>query len=158
MEMIAVGRMRRTAEAEIVSRYLDRAEKTGRAIGLSGFTLMEIDESRAAEADLRKVQEAERLLAASTQPGRRIVLDETGKALTSEQLADMIGRWRDDGAASASLFLGGPDGHAPAMRDEADLVLNLGRITLPHLLARAVAAEQLYRIATILSGHPYHRA
>ena len=65
---------------------------------------------------------------------------------------------RDGGAKSTAILIGGPDGLAPEVRDAAQLVLSLGAITLPHGLARIVLAEQLYRAATILSGHPYHRA
>jgi 23S rRNA (pseudouridine1915-N3)-methyltransferase len=102
--------------------------------------------------------EAHRLLAKSDGAGLRIVLDERGKGHTSAQFAKMLGEARDAGHRGAAVLIGGPDGHGPAARDAADLLLSLGPMTLPHGLARVILAEQVYRAITILSGHPYHRA
>lgn len=157
IEIAAVGRMRRGAEADLVSLYLDRARKSGRALGLTEFHLSEIDESRAARAEDRRRQEAEKLRAGATAAGRRVVLDETGTLLDSRAFADQLSHWRDAGDAICRFLIGGPDGHADEMLQRADVVMALGRLTLPHLLARVVLAEQLYRVTTILSGHPYHR-
>lgn len=85
------------------------------------------------------------------------MLDERGRNLSSEELADVIGRWRGDGVREARFLLGAADGHSDESRQSADLLLGFGRATWPHLLARAMLAEQLYRSVTILSGHPYHR-
>ena len=102
--------------------------------------------------------EAEELLAAVPPGAALVALDERGRDLTSEALADQLGRWRDEGARAAAFLIGGPDGLGAAARERASLVLSLGRMTWPHMLVRAMLAEQLYRATTILAGHPYHRA
>lgn len=88
---------------------------------------------------------------------RAVILDERGKDLSSEELAIVLGRWRDEGVREARFLIGAADGHDEATRREADLVLSFGRATWPHLIARAMLAEQLYRATSILAGHPYHR-
>lgn len=100
--------------------------------------------------------EGERLLAAVPRGARRVVMDERGRGLSTRQLADRLRDWQPDGGDTAFL-LGGPDGHSPAVRDGADLLLSLSPMTLPHGLARVMLLEQLYRATTILAGHPYHR-
>ena len=87
-----------------------------------------------------------------------VALDGTGKALTSEAFAARLGRVRDDGAAMVAFLIGGPDGHGAPALARADMVLSLGPMTWPHLLVRAMLAEQLWRAASILTGHPYHRS
>ncbi len=89
--------------------------------------------------------------------GRRILLDEKGEALGSVAFADRLSRWRDEGVREARFVLGAADGFDDAARAEADLLLSFGRMTWPHLLARAMLAEQLFRATAILAGHPYHR-
>ena len=94
------------------------------------------------------------------QPGRVrpfvILLDSRGQQLTSEDFAARLGRLRDDGTQRLVLAIGPADGWSPTARERADLLFSLGRITLPHQLARVVLAEQVYRATTILAGHPYH--
>ena len=90
--------------------------------------------------------------------GRTVVLDESGKDLSSQALADIIGRWRDAGTREVRFLIGAADGHDAATRAGADLLLGFGKATWPHMLVRAMLAEQLYRVTAILSGHPYHRA
>lgn len=85
------------------------------------------------------------------------MLDERGRALSSQDIAAQLGKWRDTGVREVRFLLGPADGHAKATRDAADLCLAFGPATWPHLLARAMLAEQLYRAWSILSGHPYHR-
>ena len=91
-------------------------------------------------------------------PFKTVLLDERGKNLSSKELAAILGRWRDDGMREARFVLGAADGHSREERSEADLLLAFGKATWPHLLARAMLMEQLYRASTILAGHPYHRA
>ncbi len=91
-------------------------------------------------------------------PCRTVLLDERGRDLGSEKLAATLGDWRDDGIREARFVLGAADGHSAAERAEADLLLAFGAATWPHLLARAMLAEQLYRAITIIAGHPYHRS
>ena len=90
--------------------------------------------------------------------GRTVVLDERGRDLASADLAALLARWRDDGAREARFLIGAADGHDAATRAGADLLLGFGRATWPHMLVRAMLAEQLYRALSILDGHPYHRA
>lgn len=94
------------------------------------------------------------------QPGRTpayaILLDSRGQQFTSEEFATYLGRLRDEGVQRLVLAIGPPDGWSPAAQERANLLWSLGRITLPHQLARVVLAEQVYRALTILAGHPYH--
>lgn len=91
-------------------------------------------------------------------PCRIVLLDERGRNLSSEEFAAILGDWRDSGIREARFVLGAADGHSKCERDEADLLLAFGKATWPHLLARAMVLEQLYRATTILAGHPYHRS
>jgi 23S rRNA (pseudouridine1915-N3)-methyltransferase len=153
----AVGRLK-DAERELYDRYAKRFDASGRSLGLGSLTLSEITESRAGSADLRKDDEATRLLKAAGSAEVQVALDEGGRALSSEAFARLLAERRDNGAKGMAFLVGGPDGHGGAALDAAALKLSLGPMTLPHGLARIVLAEQLYRAATILSGHPYHRA
>ncbi len=90
-------------------------------------------------------------------PHKTILLDERGKAMGSEDFAALLGRWRDDGMREARFVLGAADGHSDEDRKNADLLLAFGPATWPHLMARAMVMEQLYRATSILAGHPYHR-
>lgn len=156
LTIAAVGRLK-DAEHELVERYVKRFNPTGRPIGLGPLTIHELNESRAASADARKADEAGRLLKVVGLLTPRVVLDEHGKTLSSEAFAAWIGQQRDAGCKTLALLIGGPDGHGNEALTGAALKLSLGPMTLPHGLARAVLAEQIYRIATILAGHPYHR-
>lgn len=91
-------------------------------------------------------------------PCRTVLLDERGKQLSSEEFAHLLGRWRDEGVRETRFVLGAHDGHGDAARAEADLLFAFGKATWPHLLARAMLMEQLFRATAILAGHPYHRA
>jgi 23S rRNA (pseudouridine1915-N3)-methyltransferase len=91
-------------------------------------------------------------------PCKTVLLDERGKAMPSEKLAEQLEAWRDQGVREARFVLGAADGHSEVEREAADLLLAFGPATWPHLLARAMLMEQLYRASTILAGHPYHRA
>ncbi len=91
-------------------------------------------------------------------PLKTVLLDERGRDLSSEELAQTLERWRDHGARECRFVLGAADGHSDEERGDADLLLAFGKATWPHLLARAMLAEQLYRATTIIAGHPYHRS
>jgi 23S rRNA (pseudouridine1915-N3)-methyltransferase len=86
-----------------------------------------------------------------------VLLDERGKALGSTEFARLLERWRDEGKREARFVIGAADGHEETERSKADLLLSFGAATWPHLLARAMLAEQLFRATSILAGHPYHR-
>ncbi|MCZ7595715.1 MAG: 23S rRNA (pseudouridine(1915)-N(3))-methyltransferase RlmH [Hyphomicrobium sp.] len=153
----AVGRLK-DAERELCERYQKRFDASGRSLGLGPLDISELSESRAETAAARKADEAARLLKATAAAGARVVLDEGGKALSSDAFARWIAQTRDSGCKGLAFLIGGPDGHGPTAVQGAALKLSLGAMTLPHGLARAVLIEQLYRAATILAGHPYHRA
>lgn len=153
----AIGRMKQGPERELVARYLERAIATGKAIGLTGFDITELPESRAANATMRKAAEAKALAAALPAGGIRVALDEHGRTLTSEAFANRIATWRDAGKPALSLIIGGADGLDPTFTIAADLNLSFSPLTWPHQLVRIMLAEQLYRATTILTGHPYHR-
>ena len=137
LHVIARGKLGRSPEAELVARYEKRLTWPVR------FSELPESGGRAPEPQT---------------PCRTVLLDERGRDLTSQELADILARWRDDGIREARFVLGAADGHSPAERAGADLLLAFGKATWPHLLARAMLAEQLYRATTIVAGHPYHRA
>ena len=152
VRIAAVGRLRSGAEAELIADYQTRFDRTGRALGLGPLDIREVEAKKGgmeAEADLL------RKAAADARP--IIALDERGKTLTSPQFAEQLARWRDDGAPEACFLIGGADGLSPALRDEADHKLSFGKMVWPHMLARVMLVEQLYRAASILAGSPYHR-
>lgn len=91
-------------------------------------------------------------------PCRTILLDERGKNLSSEELTDLLGRWREDGIRETRFMIGAADGHSAQDRADADMLISFGKATWPHLMVRAMLAEQIYRATTILAGHPYHRS
>lgn len=153
----AVGRLKTGPERELADRYLDRADKAGRPIGITGVGVREIAESRAAQAQARKDEEAAALLADLPHGALLIALDERGDLPTSERFAAMLGDARDHATPTAILLIGGPDGHGSAVLSRAGHRISFGRLTWPHQLVRILAAEQVYRAVTILSGHPYHR-
>lgn len=157
IEILAVGRLKDEAESSIVARYQKRFGQTGRACGLGPLLITEFAESRAASAAERKSDESARLLKAAGSAAL-VVLDVAGRSLTSEDFATHLRTLTEGGTKSCAFLIGGPDGHDPAVRATQSLPLSLGALTLPHGLARVILAEQLYRAATILTGHPYHRA
>jgi 23S rRNA (pseudouridine1915-N3)-methyltransferase len=154
----AVGRMKAGPERELARRYFDRFGKVGGAVGLEFSGVIETPEGRAPDVASRMAEEAGKVLAHTEAGTVLILLDERGKSLSSEDFATRIARYRDDGRKSVLFSIGGPDGHDAQLRAKADLVLSFGAATWPHQLVRVMLAEQLYRIATILAGHPYHRA
>lgn len=135
LHIIARGRIGQSPEAELVQRYASRLK--GR------LAITEISDN----ADWPAFA-----------GGRTVVLDERGRDLASADLAALLARWRDDGTREARFLIGAADGHDAATRTGADLLLGFGRATWPHMLVRAMLAEQLYRALSILDGHPYHRA
>lgn len=156
--LFAVGRLKSGPEKELAERYLDRFAKAGPAVGLELARVIEVAESRASHAATRKREEAQALLSALPGEAVLILLDERGKGFGSEEFAERLGQIRDSGKRDLWIAIGGADGLDPSLHDRADLLLNFGRMTWPHQIVRILAAEQLYRAVTILSGHPYHRA
>ena len=137
LHVIARGKIARTPEAELVARYEKRIAWPVR--------LTELPESGG------RVPEPQA-------PYRTVLLDEKGKDLTSEEFARLLEQWRDGGIRECRFVIGAADGHSDEERRDADLLLAFGKATWPHLLARAMLLEQLFRATSILAGHPYHRA
>jgi 23S rRNA (pseudouridine1915-N3)-methyltransferase len=152
VSVLAVGRLRAWPEAALVADWLGRAEAAGRPLGLGPFRVVEVEDRRRRGPDA----EAELLLAAAPE-GPLVALDERGRTLDSPAFAARLAAWRDGGARDLSLAVGGADGHGSALRARADLLLSFGPMVWPHMLARAMLAEQLWRAVSILSGGPYHR-
>ncbi|WP_041782363.1 23S rRNA (pseudouridine(1915)-N(3))-methyltransferase RlmH [Ancylobacter novellus] len=156
--IIAVGRLKAGPERELCARYLDRAGKSGRSLGLSGPDVVEIAESQARRPEDRMTDEGAAIIDALPDPGAMIALDPRGQEMTSEQIAADIAALRDHGSRALTFVIGGADGLGENVRGYADRMVSFGRATFPHQLVRVMMAEQLYRATTILSGHPYHKA
>jgi 23S rRNA (pseudouridine1915-N3)-methyltransferase len=135
LHVIARGKIGRSSEAELVERYLKRVAWP--------MKLTELGERTA--------------LPAASSGSVTVLLDEKGKALSSMELAKQLEQWRDRGTREARFVIGGADGHSPQDRGSADLLISFGPATWPHLLVRAMLAEQLFRATSILANHPYHR-
>ncbi|MHC5655017.1 23S rRNA (pseudouridine(1915)-N(3))-methyltransferase RlmH [Stappia sp.] len=157
LHIACIGRLKAGPEREFFSRYSERVTKGGRGVSLGPLEMIELPESRAQRAADRKAEEARALLAALPAGAVIVALDETGKTMSSEDFASRVADLRDAGTADLAFVIGGPDGHGSALVDAARLVLALGPMTWPHQIVRGLIAEQIYRAATILSGHPYHR-
>jgi 23S rRNA (pseudouridine1915-N3)-methyltransferase len=158
LSIIAIGRLKDGPERELYQRYAKRIDEAGRAVALGPLALTEFPEARQASAKQRQADEAQRLIAAADGADLIVALDERGKTFGSEAFARWLGTQRDEGRRTVAFLIGGADGHGETVSAQAQFKMSLGPMTLPHGLARIVLAEQLYRAATILAGHPYHRA
>ena len=136
LHIVARGRIARRPEASLVERYAARMTWP--------FAVTELPEAGGRVAPLAA-------------PGRTVALDEQGRALSSTALAELLSVWRDAGVREARFLIGAADGLTLVERTSADLLLSFGAATWPHLLVRAMLAEQLYRATMIVAGHPYHR-
>lgn len=154
----AVGRLKAGPERDLSARYIDRFSKTGASLGLEFSRIIESPESRASNADTRKREEAAALEKPLSSGAVLLLLDEQGKTPDSGEFATMLSRWNDAGKRDLVIAIGGADGHDPSLHERADAVICFGKMTWPHQLVRILLAEQLYRAATILAGHPYHRS
>lgn len=129
-------------EAEIIKRYQERLKW----------------ELKIKEKDNSTQEEEAKFLASAIPTGSKvIVLDERGKNMTSPELAKIVENWMQQGCSELCFLIGGAEGHLEETRQKADLVLSFGKLTLPHILMRAVLAEQIYRLETIINHHPYHK-
>jgi 23S rRNA (pseudouridine1915-N3)-methyltransferase len=136
LHIVARGRIGRGPEADLVARYEKRIAWP--------FTVTELPETGGRVSD-------------PLSPTKVIALDEGGEALTSIAFAKLLEGWRDGGIREVRFLIGAADGLTNAERTSADKVLSFGAATWPHLMVRAMLAEQLYRATTIIAGHPYHR-
>lgn len=137
LHIVARGKIGRSAEAELVERYLKRIAWDSR--------VTELPDEGGNIPDPKQT------------PARTVVLDEGGKVMSSVAFANILGRWRDDGVRETQFMIGAADGHPEEVKRNADLLLSFGPATWPHMMCRAMLAEQLFRATAILSGHPYHR-
>jgi 23S rRNA (pseudouridine1915-N3)-methyltransferase len=156
--ILAVGNARGTSEGALTDDFVTRAKNMGRRMGVPDVTVEEIAVSKARETAKRMQDEAERLAARVPDGAQVILLDARGKGMTSEDFAEMIGALRDAGTKNLVFVIGGPDGLGTLPKIRPGRSLAFGPQTWPHLMVRAMLAEQLYRALTILAGHPYHRA
>ncbi len=154
LHLCAVGRLRAGPERDLVDDYVSRLVRTGRGLGLGPVAEHEVEDRKGGGPSA----EAELLARAIPEAAAVIALDERGKLLSSPEFAAVLAGLRDAGRGDLAFVIGGADGLAPDLRDRADLVLSLGPMVWPHLLARVMLAEQIYRAASILAGAPYHRA
>jgi 23S rRNA (pseudouridine1915-N3)-methyltransferase len=151
LTILAVGRLSRSPETDLVKLYVDRATAAGRALGLGPVEVIEVEArkpGKAAEAEVLKAHLSDAHL---------IACDERGTARSSRDFAAEIARLRDQGVRRLVFMIGGADGLDPALVAQANGKLAFGPQTWPHALARAMLAEQVYRAVTILAGGPYHR-
>ena len=153
----AVGRLKRGPETELSERYRKRVAQAGRSLGLRDIEIVEIRESRAADAAKRMLEESIALANVITQGAVVVLLDVSGDNLDSPRLAAQLAQWRSEDRPAAVFLIGGADGLSPNLREKANLRLSFGAATWPHQLVRVLLLEQLYRATTILTGHPYHR-
>nr|WP_041756000.1 23S rRNA (pseudouridine(1915)-N(3))-methyltransferase RlmH [Bradyrhizobium sp. ORS 278] len=156
--VIAIGRLKQGPERQLAERYRERFDDIGRKLGFRGLDIHEIPESRARDAATRMAEEAAAIAAAIPDNSMLVCLDERGHNIDSATFAGHIGRWRDEGVAATAFVIGGADGLSPELRRKAKLGVAFGAATWPHQIVRVLLLEQIYRTATILAGHPYHRA
>jgi len=155
LRILAVGRAKGGPEAALIAEYQKRMHWP--------LAIEEVEERRplsGAELKAREGALLQAILDKAAKAGGRpvlVALDEHGKQLGSRDFATRLKGWEDQGAPEILFILGGADGLAPEIRDRAAFVLSLGQMTWPHLLARAMLVEQIYRAQQILAGHPYHR-
>jgi len=136
LHIVARGKIGRSPEAELVERYLKRIPWP---------------------VKLSEIADKDRRPSPANVSSATVILDEKGEALSSTELARRLDAWRDKGVREARFLIGGADGFGDEARRSADLLLSFGRATWPHLLVRAMLAEQLFRATSILANHPYHR-
>ncbi|UWR22656.1 23S rRNA (pseudouridine(1915)-N(3))-methyltransferase RlmH [Sulfitobacter sp. S190] len=154
VQICAVGRLRAGPEKTLIDDYLKRFDRTGRALSLGPVSVLEVDDRKGGGM----AGEAVLLRNAVPSGGLICCLDERGTVESSVAFAKRLDGWKHRGVGSVSFVIGGADGIAPDLRENADHKLSFGKMVWPHMLVRVMLAEQLYRAASILSGGPYHRA
>ncbi|GFE64598.1 23S rRNA (pseudouridine(1915)-N(3))-methyltransferase RlmH [Litoreibacter roseus] len=153
IHICAVGRLRSGPELDLIEDYLKRFDRTGRGLGLGPARIVEIEDKKSGGS------EREGALLANAIPKGSLVctLDERGDALTSPEFASKLANWRDAGRSDATFLIGGADGLSTKVRAQADFSMSFGKMVWPHMLARVMLSEQLYRAASIAANLPYHR-
>ena len=156
--VVAIGRLKQGPERELAERYRERFDDIGRKTGFRGLEIHEIPESRARDATTRIAEEAAAISGAIPAKSVLVALDERGDNIDSTVFARHLARWRDQPVANTIFVIGGADGLSPDLRRKAKVSIAFGSATWPHQMVRVMLLEQIYRAATILAGHPYHRA
>jgi 23S rRNA (pseudouridine1915-N3)-methyltransferase len=156
--VISIGRLKQGPERELAERYRERFDVIGRKLGFRGLEIHEIPESRARDAATRIAEEGAAISGAIPPKSVLVALDERGDNIDSAAFARHLGRWRDEQVANTIFMIGGADGLSPDLWRKAKLRIAFGSATWPHQMVRFMLLEQVYRAATILAGHPYHRA
>jgi 23S rRNA (pseudouridine1915-N3)-methyltransferase len=156
--VVSIGRLKQGPERDLAERYRERFEDLGRKLGFRGLDIHEIPESRARDTATRMAEEAAAMAAVIPDKSVLVALDERGDNVDSASFARHLGRWRDEAIGQTIFTIGGADGLSPDLRRKAKLRMAFGSATWPHQMVRVMLLEQIYRAATILSGHPYHRA
>lgn len=137
----------------MIEDYISRFDKTGRSLGLGPATIHEVEDKKG----IGMSAEAQLLDRALPKGAVICTLDERGALLTSPEFSQKLANWRDAGRSDLAFVIGGADGIDPSLRNKADFSLSFGKMVWPHMMARVMLCEQLYRAASILSGTPYHR-
>ncbi len=152
IRILAIGRAGKSAEAGLCADYLERARKSGAHLGLSRVFIQEIDERK---ADGRDAGSAALLRALGGEAFW--LLDERGKVMASPEFSAALAGGRDEGMRRVNFVIGGADGVNDALRIEAGRMLSFGKMVWPHMLARVMLCEQIYRAVSIWGNSPYHR-
>ncbi len=150
LTIAAIGRAARGPERDLYEHYAGRIRWP--------LALRELEEKRKLPPAELIRREGELLLGSVPDRAVLVALDRRGRGMDSEGFADRLRRWRDDSVSDVAFLIGGADGHGEPVLKKVDLVVSFGAMTWPHLLARAMLAEQIYRAQQLLAGHPYHRA
>ena len=154
LTIAAVGRLKSGPELALIDDYVKRVNTAGRSLSLGPLDIQEIDERKAQDQAVQST----RLAAAVPAGAMTVLLDERGDQLSSPKFAKLLERQRDGGCPHMVFMIGGADGHAADLRHSAGQTLSLGTMVWPHMLARVMLTEQIYRAVSILAGSPYHRA
>jgi 23S rRNA (pseudouridine1915-N3)-methyltransferase len=142
-----IGKFKNNDESLITQKYLKRIKN----IKLNQY------EIKVSNLEKRLEEEGSKLINSTPKNGKLILLDEQGENLSSTELAEIISKWRDNNISSINFAIGGAFGNGQLIKTSADKIVALGKLTWPHQMVKMMIAEQIYRIETILEGHPYHK-
>lgn len=157
LHVIAVGRLKQGPERELAERYRERFDDLGRKLGFRSLTVHEIAESRARDTATRMSEEGAAISALLPDKAVLVTMDERGTSIDSAGFARDLAKARDESVPHYVFVIGGADGLSPELRRKAKRSIAFGSATWPHQMVRVMLLEQIYRAATILAGHPYHR-
>lgn len=148
--VLAIGKLKKqTPEDILIQEYIKKTQWT--------ICIKELEEKKALTGNSLKEAESKLLFESIPKGAKIVVLDETGKTPSSREFAKLLHHWEESGFSNIAFLIGGANGHADFLKQKADYKLSFGRMTLPHMLARVVLTEQIYRAKSIIDGHPYHR-